>query len=183
MSEDTNGGVGKLLNNNALIINVEIPHQRITGCTNIIYVKKFGNFFCAKLSVNWKSKCIKIFAYFKNSRRNYDVTVIQNFYPKCEVLWRKSLFSDFSTPFSISVNNVKMKIRYQKKRLLKKRSYLIHSAHRMPLHIPFVLEQRKQTLQEALKEALFRKSVSKFPLLKYPFCDVLFQLCQKLNYP
>jgi hypothetical protein len=53
----------------------------------------------------------------------------------------------------------------------------------MPLHISFVLEQGKETLQEALKEALFKKSVSKFPLLKYPFCDARFQLYQKLNYP
>jgi hypothetical protein len=52
----------------------------------------------------------------------------------------------------------------------------------MPLHISFVLEQRTKTLQEALKEALFRKGVSKFPLLKYPFCDARFQLSQKLNY-
>jgi hypothetical protein len=43
MSEDTNGGVGKLLYNNALIINEEIAHKKITGFTRIMYVKHFGN--------------------------------------------------------------------------------------------------------------------------------------------
>jgi len=36
MSEDTNGAMGKLLNNTVLIILEEIPHQKIADCTNII---------------------------------------------------------------------------------------------------------------------------------------------------
>jgi hypothetical protein len=69
MLEDTNGGVGKLLNNNAVIINEEIPHQKITGCTNIVYVKKGRQFFYTILSVNWKNKCTKILNLFKNNRK------------------------------------------------------------------------------------------------------------------
>ena len=70
MSEDdTKLGLGKPLNSEVLITNEEIPHHKITGCTNIIYAKEFLQFVCIKLSVNWKNKCIKIVKHFKNSRR------------------------------------------------------------------------------------------------------------------
>jgi hypothetical protein len=35
--QKTQMGLWKTLDNNALIINEEIPHQKITGCTNIIW--------------------------------------------------------------------------------------------------------------------------------------------------
>jgi len=96
------------------ITNEEIPHQKITGYTNIINIIKVLQFVCTKLSVNWKNKCIKIVKHFKNSKGIKMLQLFKMFYSKCEVLWRKSLFFKFFYPFRISVYIVKMKLRQQK---------------------------------------------------------------------